>query len=439
MIDEAVILSYLEWIRLIERGWIKLDRSRLVRYASDREDHTDLVFDLMRNAPDVGVSSTDFILTTMRPVVLDKLRAPFCVAGERLALNTKAMEFHSFTENALAVHEHDARTRNIPISLASRAFCGAWQVWSMALDDIAADIRSQALSSKFHLPVAGDYHLVETMKQLTVDNEKIAKSQDTMCFGWAYVLNGLKNIVGSITLPQVVKNEMLALQREFGTDRPFLSRAPKLKDYFRTWSEAPDSLPVCLGPIGQADFLAIATLKHYERCNIKSEGRDFNYRCFQDDVREIAQINNSAAAFLVYQMGARLPDWIVASLQALPAEEAGSRDHVETVTISGAELTLRPDNPIAKHTPTANAEGDAYRAPAAPDGNGRTRGAPANNPPATCGDTAGSGRQRGKGHRAVGPATSGGEARGGNEQLNMLSDNETSGETAPRRKRRPKS
>jgi hypothetical protein len=283
------------------------------------------------------------------------------VVGERLSLDA-VNSFYSFTENAFAVHEHDARTGKIGIFLSSPSFSVAWQAWSKALTDIAGDFRGNALLEKFHLTMARDYHLVDALDRLSrlVEHEKISRSQDTMLFGWAYLLSAIKTVEAeSFCLPDNVNEEIRALRSNFSTALPFLSRAPKLRGYFETWSSETSAL--LLGRLGlrdmdYADFLAIATLKHYERYNIKSEGRGFNYKSFQDDVREIASMNKGAAAFLVYQLGSRLSDSIIASLQALPVSPSAdggketSEDRAEVNAISKAEVPPHSDNGMAIET-----------------------------------------------------------------------------------------
>src|SRR5688572_19527426 len=111
MIEEAVVLTYLEWTRLIGNAWIRIDPSRIVRYQSDPVDYADVIFDLMRKAPDIGDNPADFILATLNLEAFNKHRSAFADLGYRLTFST-VNAFYSFTEYALAVHEHDARAMN---------------------------------------------------------------------------------------------------------------------------------------------------------------------------------------------------------------------------------------------------------------------------------------------------------------------------------------
>ena len=74
MAIDAVVLTYIEWARLVDRGWLRLHRSRVVRVAGWAEPLAEPDFDvLMENAPDVGLSTTDYVIAELKFEVLSPI------------------------------------------------------------------------------------------------------------------------------------------------------------------------------------------------------------------------------------------------------------------------------------------------------------------------------------------------------------------------------
>jgi hypothetical protein len=319
---EAIILTYLEWMRLIGRGWIRIDEDRVKKYDGEKEsNYTDLICELMRKVPDVGMSATDFIFTKLQPAVLERYRSESGLLdlGHRLTLST-VEGFYSFTKNALIVHQHDAQERNCSIlQLAPQTMGEAWGVWNKTAAAIGAGLRSTAFLSRFGLQMSprtkrliGISSAIESI----VEHETIARTQDTMCYGWSYVLNAIKikflENKSKLELPSEVIAEIKSLRVNEKTEQPFLKLAPKilyfLKDVLKDLPSSNESPSI-------NDYLAIATLKQYERYLVKHEGSDINHTCFEADVQHLFSLDQDAAAFLVSEMGVRLPDGAILSLE----------------------------------------------------------------------------------------------------------------------------
>lgn len=348
MIEEAIILTYLEWIRLLGRGWIRIDPSRIARYNETEEyNYSDLICELMRKVPDVGASVTDFIFTKLSLAVLDRHRLDSrnLDLGYRLTLES-VKGFYSFTNNAFIVHDHDAQERNCSIlQLSPQTLTKGWETWSKASTVIAANLRSKAFLLRFGLQFfAANNRLIDISREfeLIVEHDRIAKNQDTMFFGWSYVLNiiKLKFLKNGMVmkLPPDANIEANSLRSDHNTDQPFFTRAPKT---INSLQDVLKSFPPTDGTPSINEYLAIATLKQYERYLLKHEGSNINHTCFEVDVRFLFSLNPDAAAFLVSEMGARLPEGAIISLKTLPVIHLEPKEPVRpsAVTLQESEPT----------------------------------------------------------------------------------------------------
>ena len=305
--QEAVVLSYLEWVRLIGIGAIRLDEARIVRWRPDRADPVQVVADLMLGAPDLGTSATSYVLAMLEPEVLDRIREGEIYLGRRLNLDAVG-SFHSFGDTALTVHRHDAEAAGVSIGLTPLA--AGWTPWVSALE--AADRRARGDALLALLNVLPCSRFDEAANRLA-DRERcivpddIVRARDSMFFGWACVLNAQKVSTGvAPILPIDVKDEAEALRRDFDVDQPFLDRAPRLRAFVASLAAEGDR---------PTDLLAMASLKQHERYVIKREGAALDLASLFDDIRILEGLDDGAAGFLVRALGERVPGELIRALK----------------------------------------------------------------------------------------------------------------------------
>lgn len=307
MRQEAIALSYLEWVRLIGTGAIRLAEARIVRWRPDRADPAEVVANLMLGAPDLGTSATSFVLAMLEPEVLDRMREGGIELGQRLNLET-VRSFHSFSDTALAVHRPDAEAAGVFIDLTPLA--AGWAGWVAAVEAADRRAKGEALLALLGVPPCDRFGQVTDRladRERCIVPDDIVRARDSMFFGWACVLNAEKVRTGvAPILPADVKDEAEALRRDFDVDQPFLARAPRLRAFIATLAAEGDR---------PSDLLAMASLKQHERYVIKREGAALDLPSLLDDIRILEGLDVGAAGFLVQALGERVPGELIRALK----------------------------------------------------------------------------------------------------------------------------
>lgn len=326
MRQEAVVLSYLEWTRLIGVGAIRLDEKRIFRWRPDRADPTQVVASLMLSAPDLGTSATSFVLAMLEPEVLDQIQEGGTYLGERLNLDA-VRSFHSFSETALAIHKHDAEVAGAAIALTPLA--EGWASWAAAVDAADRRARGEALLAILEVPPCDRFSDATDRliaRESCIAPDDIARARDSMFFGWACVLNALKLSSGAApVLPMDVKDEAEALRRNFDVEQPFLARAPRLSAFVANLAAEGDR---------PTDLLAMASLKQHERYVIKREGAALALPSLVDDIRILEGHEAGAGGLLVQALGERLPAELIQALKTRGLTRS-VRPSVEVPTSAG--------------------------------------------------------------------------------------------------------
>lgn len=329
--QEAVVLSYLEWVRLIGTGAIRLDEKRVVRWRPDRTDPFHAVAQLMMNAPDLGLSSTSFVLAMLEPEVLDPIQGDGIYLGQRLNLEN-IFSFHSFSGTALSVHRHDADAAGVAIDLTPLA--QGWSTWAGAIEAADRCVRGERLLELLNVAPSDRFDEAKdglAVREQYIVPDDIVRARDSMFFGWACVLNSLKMSTGvAPILPTSVKDEADMLRRNFDVDQPFLAQAPRLLEYVAT-----------LTPDGEraTDLLAMASLKHHERYVIKRDGAALDLPSLRQDIHVLKAVDADAPGFLVRALGERLPGELIRALRVQAAP-------VTTLAVPSADTTLARDQVV---------------------------------------------------------------------------------------------
>lgn len=309
--QEAVVLSYLEWVRLINTGGIRLDNGRITRWSPEKTAEKDVVAELMLRAPDLGTSANAFVLVMLEPDVLDQIQSNSIDLGKRLSIEM-VRSFHSFTETACIIHGHDAKATDSDITLS--AMSKGWLLWVEAVEKAEREAKGQTLTQLFSLtPDDWSAEWIQSQES-RIDHEKIAKSRDTMYYGWACVLNSVNarpNV--TIELPEDVREEIRRLQKDFNVEQPFLVAAPLLCEFVAGLHDNQET---------PSDLLALAALKQHERYVTKRDGAAFDVDGLTADVNFLKKRDAGSATMLAQVLGERLPSEII---RALKKSMAGRR------------------------------------------------------------------------------------------------------------------
>lgn len=301
--QEAVVLSYLEWVRLINSGGIRLDDRRITLWSPEKSQPTEIVADLMLGAPDLGISANAFVLAMLEPEILDRVEENGIKLGKRLSLEM-IRSFHSFTETARTVHSHDANAVGVKITLTPLA--QGWLGWVECVESAERRTRGQKLLQMFslspsNLPDQSAAWL--TTQEMRIDYEKIARWRDTMYYGWACTLNSVNSRPGiDLQLPPDVKEEISPLQKDYDVDKSFLVAAPRLCTFVGTLADKNES-PLHL--------LALAAFKQHERYVAKCEGEALDIDSLHADIEFLKKKDIGAATMLARALGERIPSELI--------------------------------------------------------------------------------------------------------------------------------
>lgn len=325
--QEAVVLSYLEWVRLINTGGIRLDDRRITRWSPEKAAEQDVVAELMLGTPDFGTSANSFVLAILEPDVLDRVGANGMNLGKRLPIEM-VRSFHSFTETACIVHGHDAKAADSEITLSHMS--KGWIRWVEAVEQEEREAKSESLTQLFSItPDDWSAEWVRSQERC-IDHEKIVKFRDTMYYGWACVLNSVNarpNI--TIELPGDVREEIRRLQKDFNVEQPFLAAAPLLREFVAGLHGQKETA---------SDLLALAALKQHERYVTKRDGAALDVDGLTADVNFLKECDAGSATMLVRALGERLPSEII---RALKKDMAGPKpsfgDAADNGSFEGAE------------------------------------------------------------------------------------------------------
>lgn len=331
---EAVVLSYLEWLRLINTGGIRLDEHRIARWKPDFAAPSDIVAELMCGAPDVGTSANDFVLAVLEPEVLDRISSNGIYLGRRLPIEM-VKSFHSFSEKACVLHHHDAVKAGMAIDTTPLA--AGWANWVKSSEDAERRSCGMALLDLMNVPLNDRYSEAAqwvVSQENRIDYEKIVRWRDTMSYGWACVLNSY-NARPRVELkpPEEVKNELRAIQKDLDVEQPFLANAPRLCDFVLKFDDEGE-IPT--------NFLALAALKQHERYVVKRDGAALDLDGLFADVAFLEDLDIGSAALFIQTLGERLPSELIRALKANGVRRLMALPEVPVVVDANSGPELHP-------------------------------------------------------------------------------------------------
>ncbi len=321
----TVVLTYLEWVRLVGRGWLRLHRFRVVPVDGWAGPRAQVDFDvLMENAPDVGLSATDYVIAELKfeawtPISMD---AP--QLGRVLKLD-QVQRFSCFNESARQVMN---ATYSGPSESAVQLFeqPALWTSWLERVSRAFADNRAEWFLAHLNIPTPSDQFKKETTAIFAKLPDTHHKSKGTRAFGWVTALAiPNQNLILSDKLTQgseAVKSSVKNLLSDYQVDDLFFdSRSSDIaKEVLsdKQYEKVCNTLLVC------------AAYVHYAYLMQRSNYKNFGYDAFCKDVSWLKEKNIDLAAQLVDKTARYMPDELLSRVLSqnpkIPAKSPASSE-----------------------------------------------------------------------------------------------------------------
>lgn len=370
MTCDAVVLTRLEWDRLVSCGWLRLHNARLARVDDWSLPNTQLYFDaLMETAPDVGTSSSDYVLAEIHYKIWPLISTHDFQLGQMLKLD-QVQRFSCFDQRAYQVLNG---TYNGPPEYAVQLFQAPqlWIEWRKRLLDASKKNRAARLLKHFDLqsPSLEEFkqesalffdNLIDTQRSLS-GKTIYEHAKGTRAFGWVVALAISKQnytTEADDNVKLIVKN----LQPDHHVDTPFFSG--QSEDISNAIFKDPQYKKI------YKNLIVCAAYAHYAYLIDRSGFKKFSYEAFCKDVTWLHERHTDLATQLVDKIARYMVDellWQVISqhpkLPAWPtpvASENGPVPHTALGSDSTIEKETLPANAIAptpeKIAPPASAD-----------------------------------------------------------------------------------
>ena len=307
MTCDAVVLTRLEWDRLVSCGWLRLHNARLTRVDDWSLSSAQLHFDiLMKTAPDVGISSSDYVLAELRYEVWPLIATHDFQLGRMLKLD-QVQHFLCFDERACQVLN---ATYNGPIEYAVQLFQTAqlWIDWRERISHASEDNRAARLLEHFGLPSPFEefkqkpalfFDRLPDIQRSLSGIKHYEHAKGTRAFGWIVALAISKKNHTTEADPNV-KSMVKELQSEYSVDVPFfMNKSVEVADAVFSdpqYKEVYNALVVC------------AAYVHYTYLIERSSYKKFGYNAFCQDVEWLKKQHINLAAQLVEKTACYMSD-----------------------------------------------------------------------------------------------------------------------------------
>ena len=307
MTCDAVVLTRLEWDRLVSCGWLRLHDARLTRVDDWSLSSAQLHFDiLMKTAPDVGISSSDYVLAELRYEVWPLIATHDFQLGRMLKLD-QVQHFLCFDERACQVLN---ATYNGPIEYAVQLFQTAqlWIDWRERISHASEDNRAARLLEHFGLPSPFEefkqkpalfFDRLPDIQRSLSGIKHYEHAKGTRAFGWIVALAISKKNHTTEADPNV-KSMVKELQSEYSVDVPFfMNKSVEVADAVFSdpqYKEVYNALVVC------------AAYVHYTYLIERSSYKIFGYNAFCQDVEWLKKQHINLAAQLVEKTACYMSD-----------------------------------------------------------------------------------------------------------------------------------
>lgn len=307
MAIDAVVLTYLEWDRLVRDSYLRMpSRSRIVRVAGWTEPLAEADFDaLMETAPDVGLSETNYVIAELKFEAWSPISANDPSLGRTLQL-TQVQRFLALNEIAqrvlTATHSYP---KEYPIQLFEQP--KLWIGWLQRISHacsynrglrLLAHLGIQNISVQSEDTVVFFEKLREARHTLS-GQAKYEKSKGTRAFGWVTGLAIARKMFGTQASPAVIAS-VAELSNDFGVEDSFFHA--QSTDITTEVLADPQYKEVC------PTLVVFSAYVHYAYLMQRSDYKTFGYDAFLKDFEWLRNNDINLAAQLVYATARDMSD-----------------------------------------------------------------------------------------------------------------------------------
>lgn len=300
---EAVVLTYLEWVRLVGCGRLRLHKDRVVRTAGWSGPLAQIDFDaLMKRAPDVGMSATDYVIAEIKYEAWSPMSMHDIPLGSVLELD-RVQLFSCFNESACQVMN---ATYKGPSKFEVKLFeqPALWSGWLKRASNAAADSRAERFIAHFNTSISSDKFKEEMTAVFSNLPETHHKSKGTRAFGWVTALAiPRKNLILSDQPTQAsesVQSSIKNISNNYQVDTPFFDgiSADIANEIFKDsqYEKIRNALVVC------------AAYVHYSYLLQRSNYKNFGYDVFCKDISWLNKNHIDLAAQLIDKIARDMSD-----------------------------------------------------------------------------------------------------------------------------------
>lgn len=306
MAIDAVVLTYLEWDRLVRDSYLRMPRSRVVRVAGWTEPLAEADFDaLMETAPDVGLSETNYVIAELKFEAWSPISANDFSLGRTLQL-TQVLRFLALNEIAqrvlTATHSYP---KEYPIQLFEPP--KLWTGWLERISQaysknrglrLLANLDNQNFSVQSE-DTAALFEKLQEARQTLSGQGKYEKSKGTRAFGWVTALAIAKKMFNT-QASSAVRASVDKLSNDFGVGESFFHA--QSADIANEVLADPQYKKACSVIVFYAAYV------HYAYLMQRSDYKIFGYDAFLKDFEWLRNKDTNLAAQLVYKTACDMSD-----------------------------------------------------------------------------------------------------------------------------------
>lgn len=319
MITDAVILTRLEWERLISRGWLRLNAFRVVRVHDWHEPVTAAANfkELMEKTPDVGRGSSDYILAELHYEFWQLISQKDFQLGKLIKLE-QVKCFSCFDDLSLEVLNANYKgLEKYKVKIFEQPIL--WKEWSEKVAKAWEEHKAQMflrhlnlISQKPNTVSDSIFDKIKKCQNKLLGNRYYEVAKGTRVFGWLAALVISKQnpeLAGCATEANPTIRLMIeSLQKDYRVDTPFFSdQSISIANYVlndRQYNKI------------SKELIIFAAYAHYAYLIERSGHKKFNYHEFCKDIAWLEEENIDLAVQLVDKIARYMVDellWSVVS------------------------------------------------------------------------------------------------------------------------------
>lgn len=379
MAIDAVVLTYLEWDRLVRDSYLRMPRSRIVRVAGWAEPLAEADFDaLMETAPDVGLSETNYVIAELKFEAWLPISANDFSLGRTLQL-TQVLRFLALNEIAqrvlTATHSYP---KEYPIQLFEQP-----KLWTGWLERISqACSKNRGLRLLAHMNTQNSsvqpedtvalFEKLQEARQALSGQGKYEKSKGTRAFGWVTALAIAKKMFDT-QASSAVRASVDKLSNDFGVGESFFHA--QSADIANEVLTDPQYKKAC------SVLVVYAAYVHYAYLMQRSDYKIFGYDAFLKDFEWLRNKDTNLAAQLVYKTACDISDELLSrvlsqhpksllaqsvkvledkTLTAHDISAATAKEASDSSVASGEAITVEVNFPLSPDNSVSNTISTQY-------------------------------------------------------------------------------